>query len=152
MKNWQKLSQEEEDHVWENFYRQFTFNPSINEFPGVMTTLPQKIFSIEKYLAGQLNFDRLEDLALVLFQSITVPGERLYSLDWQHQGYSFDPRQEIERNQFGEWIIPILPNGDYYIFLTKDFQNVWFGHPWEETITLIGHDLINEVNNRKITI
>ncbi|MFY7938065.1 MAG: DUF2716 domain-containing protein [Flavobacterium sp.] len=152
MKNWQRLSQEEEKNLWEIFFQQFNFNPSINEFPGVKTSLPQKKFSIGKYLSGQLNYDKLEDLALVLFQSITIHGERLYALDWQHQCYSFDPRQEIDRNQFGEWVIPILPNGDYYIFLTKNFQNVWFGHPWEETITLIGYDLVKEIENRKITI
>ncbi|WP_414648331.1 DUF2716 domain-containing protein [Dinghuibacter sp.] len=28
-------------------------------------------------------------------------------------------------------------------FITKDRQNVWFGHPWEKTITLIGEKLIS---------
>jgi len=58
----------------------------------------------------------------------------------------------MDRDEFGEWVIPILPNGDYYIFLTKDFRNVWFGHAWEETITLIGHDLVKQAEILGATI
>ena len=38
--------------------------------------------------------------------------------------------------------ISFIPDGDYYIFITKDLQNVWFGHPWEKSVTLIGEGLI----------
>lgn len=31
-----------------------------------------------------------------------------------------DPRKQMDKDEFGEWIIPVLLNGDYYIFLTKD--------------------------------
>jgi hypothetical protein len=35
-------------------------------------------------------------------------------------------------------LISFIPDGEYYIFISKDHQNVWFGHPWEKTVTLIG--------------
>src|SRR5436190_8653725 len=83
MKNWKELSKENEDQVWENFYRLFDFNPSINDFPGIKTSLPQKKFTIEKYLLDQTNLENLEKLALELFKSISKADERLYALDWQ---------------------------------------------------------------------
>ena len=152
MKNWQRLSQKEEEYVWNTFYQLFDFKPGIKIFPGIRTSLPQKRFSTSRYFSEHAPLDKLEDLALVLFYAVSEPGQRLYALDWQHQCYDFDPRQEMDRDEFGEWVIPILPNGDYYIFLTKDFRNVWFGHPWEETITLIGHDLVKQAEILGATI
>lgn len=87
---------------------------------------------------------RLEELAINLFTLVSKPRDRFYALDWQHECYDFDPRETMDRNEFDEWIVPVLPNGDYSIFLSKDFNNVWFGHPWEQTITLIGNDIVEQ--------
>ena len=40
-------------------------------------------------------------------------------------------------------VISFVPDGDYYIFISRDLQNVWFGHPWEKSITVIGEKLIS---------
>lgn len=152
MKNWQQLTEIEQKEVWDNFYRIFDFSPSIDNFPGIRTSLPYKKYSITKYFSSDVSTAKLEDLALTLFTKISNPGDRLYALDWQHSCYDFDPRLEMERDEFGEWVIPILPNGDYHIFLTKDFKNVWFGHPWEQTITLIGQDIVQQVEYQNATI
>jgi len=152
VKNWRLLSNDERKHAWGNFYSLFDFKPSIKRFPGIRTELPKKKFSIEKYFTENVPFDKLEDLALSLFVSILKPGQRLYALNWQHDCYDFDPRLEMDRDEFDEWIIPVLPNGDYHIFVTKDFQNVWFGHPWEMTITLIGCHLLKQVKTQSVII
>lgn len=52
-------------------------------------------------------------------------GELIYALDWCHQSYKFDLR--LINN--GEWAIPAFSDGDYYIFLTQDLKNGFFGHP-----------------------
>ena len=70
----------------------------------------------------------------------------MYVLDWQHDCYfvnpmSFDPFKKHLEFKYNRYISPI-PNGDYYIFITKDLENIWFGHPWEKTVTLIGAKLI----------
>ena len=134
MTNWRELNEIEEKQVWDTFYNLFDFKPSIKKFPGIKTSLPTKKFSTKKYFSLDAPLDKLETLALTLFRSVSKPGERLYALNWHHQCYDFDPRLEMDRDEFNEWIIPIFPNGDYYIFLTKDFHNVWFGHPWEKSM------------------
>jgi len=144
MKNWRKIDPDEYKLVWEKFYELFKFKPSLTEFPAIVSSLPQLKFDISKlYSDNKIIFNELEQIALDLFIKLSKPSERLYALNWQHDCYDFDPRLEMDRNQFDEWIVPILPNGDYYIFLTKDFKNVWFGHPWEMTITLIGLEIAN---------
>jgi hypothetical protein len=46
-------------------------------------------------------------------------------------------------------VVSFIPDGDYYIFITKDFGNIWFGHPWEKTVTVIGDRLIKAVKARQ---
>ena len=143
MSNFKPLNEQDETRVWERFYQIFQFHPSTTSFPGIKTEKPHLRLDISKYIINEKPGNELETIALKLFATITKPGERLYALDWQHECYDFDPRMTMERNEFDEWLIPIIPKGDYYIFLDKDFENVWFGHPWEQTITLIGLAMVH---------
>ncbi|MWC27673.1 DUF2716 domain-containing protein [Paenibacillus sp. MMS18-CY102] len=88
-----------------------------------------------------------EEQAVVAFQQCTLPGELIYALDWQHEGYLVDarlefPRQPPESVDSGDWIISIHPDGDYHFFLARDFSWGNLGHPWEQTITVYGEKLI----------
>ena len=144
MKNFTLLDQEEYESVWNNFDNLYNFKPSVKHFPAVDTHQPQLKFNITSCFSEDFPMEKLEDYALKLFQSISKPGDRLYALDWQHDSFHFDPRKKMDRNEFEEWIVPVLPNGDYSIFLTKDLKNVWFGHPWEQAITLIGLEIVTQ--------
>ena len=144
MTNFRRLNQEDYDKVWDKFYDLFHFKPSINHFPAITTDRPQLKFDITSCFSQDFPLDKLEEYAIRLFISVSKPGDRLYALDWQHECYDFDPREQMDKDEFNEWTVPILPNGDYYIFLTKDFNNVWFGHPWEQTITLVGTDIVKQ--------
>jgi hypothetical protein len=149
MTNFKKLNQEEYNKVWNKFYELFHFKPSVNDFPAIKTNRPQLKFDIKDCFSPNYPLDKLEGFAINLFTKISSAGDRFYALDWQHECYDFDPREQIDRDEFKDWIVPVLPNGDYYIFLTKDFKNVWFGHPWEQTITLIGDDIVKHGQKMK---
>ena len=95
------------------------------------------------------NLDVLEDLAQSIFRSITNETDKMMALDWQHECFYFFPHRKIPRDpQYHEWPVPVLPNGDYAIFITEDFQNMWFGHPWEESITVVGEEIVKETQYR----
>lgn len=149
MTNFRQLSQDEYDDVWDMFFDLFQFKPSIKQFPGIMSQKQTLKFDIQSCFSQNYSLGKLEEFAIDLFNNISNPGDRFYALDWQHVCYDFDSRKQMDRDEFDEWIVPILPNGDYYIFLTKDFKNVWFGHPWEKTITLVGSDIVNQAEKVK---
>ena len=144
MTNWKQLSDQEQDEIWNKFYPTFNFRPSVSEedFPSILSSLPLLKFDISNCYSTDFPLDKLEQIALKLFDKISNTGDRLYALDWQHECFDFDPRKFMDLDERNEWIIPIFPNGDYYIFLTKDFKNMWFGHPWEQTITLVGNEIV----------
>src|SRR5690606_7547036 len=116
MNNFRKLNSEEYNKTWDKFYDMFHFKPSTNQFPAIRAFEPQLKFDISKCFSADYPYFKIEQFALNLFTSISEPGDRLYALDWQHECYDFDPRAQMDRNEFTEWIVPVLPNGDYFIF------------------------------------
>lgn len=36
----------------------------------------------------------------------------------------------------------MFPNGDYYAFFTQDFSAGTFGHPWEQSLCVMGAPLV----------
>ncbi|MDR7250575.1 hypothetical protein J2W41_003356 [Bacillus pumilus] len=67
----------------------------------------------------------------------------MLALDWQHECYWITPYGSFEKDEFGDWAVPVLPNGDYYFFLSKEMHWGLLGHPWEQSITIFGEGLID---------
>jgi hypothetical protein len=152
MNNWIKLSKIENEVVWNKIYEDFKFEPSISKFPSFSVPRPFITFDISNYF-GQSEelevYDDLEEKALIVFQNNTSKDEYLMALDWQHECFWVNPHLEFDRDEFGEWTIPIFPNGDYYFFIQKEFKWGYLGHPWEKSITIFGEDLISSFQKQK---
>lgn len=156
MRNWKKLTEEDTDITWRWFYKEFSFNPSISpkDWPSIKTDKPNIKFDITNLWGDTYNetiWDDFLQKAIKAFINITNPGEKIFALDWQHECFYVDPRELTPAilNDYESSIpvISFIPDGDYYIFTTRDFENVWFGHPWEKSITIIGNKLISVFNN-----
>lgn len=153
MKNLIPISQEDYDNIWDRFYEDFSFNPSIkpSDWPSIKTDKPNFKFSIADlwgYTYSEAKRISFLKKAIDAFISITNPGDEIIVLDWNHECFYSDPRKMttsmmIPDDNSSIMIPSFIPDGDYYIFITKDFKNIWFGHPWEKTITIIGERLIN---------
>lgn len=68
----------------------------------------------------------------------------LVALDWQHPGYRFVPEIATPPTRESSWPIPVLPDGDYYLYLAADLRFGWLTHPWEQTVCCYG-DLLAEM-------
>ncbi|MGN8844136.1 DUF2716 domain-containing protein [Niallia sp. HCP3S3_B10] len=71
--------------------------------------------------------ERFEKNTIIAFKKSIIIGEKVYALDWMHNGYLFDPTLNFETDEFGDWLIPIIPNGDHF-FLQRDFKWGIIGH------------------------
>ena len=93
-----------------------------------------------------MDYEKREEIERELrriLTELTVDGERVMALDWNHQGYWIDPRHPFLRNEEGDWMIPTVPDGDYSFFIASDIRWGYLGHPWEGSITLFGEDMIS---------
>jgi hypothetical protein len=152
MKNWVPFSDQEYDQIWHRIYIDFKFEPSISNFPSFQVQHPFITYDISDYFGDSTDLDAYDDLeekALDAFKESTLVEEYILALDWQHECFWVNPRLEFERDEFGEWTIPIFPNGDYYFFIQKDFKWGYLGHPWERSITIFGKELINAFDKYK---
>ncbi|MGF9891181.1 DUF2716 domain-containing protein [Priestia megaterium] len=151
MDNWIPLSDQESKMIWKRIYKEFKFKPSISKFPSFKVPSPFITYDIS-HLFGEaidLNlYDLIEEEALNAFKDNTLANEYILALDWQHECYWVNPHLEFHKDEFGEWMVPVVPNGDYYFFIQKDFKWGLLGHPWEKSITIFGETLINAFNNQ----
>src|SRR5258707_9574261 len=137
---WKPLTREEYDDVWDRFYWEFGFRPSVNpeNFPGIREPVPSITWTLLRSPWTAENEDELHRQFLAAFRACTTAEETLYALDWQHPGYWFRPHVPFEA-----WAVPVLPNGDYSISLSQDFAWGVFGHPWEWTLCSFGGPLLD---------
>jgi uncharacterized protein DUF2716 len=137
---WEPLSREEYDTVWDRFYREFAFRPSVDplDFPGIREPYPSITWTLQRAPWTQEGEEALQRRFLVAFQACTTAEEAIYALNWQHSCYWLRPHVAFEA-----WAVPVLPNGDYYIFLSRDFSWGVFGHPWEWTMCGFGQQLLD---------
>ncbi|MGR6899512.1 DUF2716 domain-containing protein [Rummeliibacillus sp. BSL5] len=152
MKNWVPLLEKEMGQIWDRIYNDFEFEPSTSIFPSFNVPHPYITYNVSGYFGDSSDlsaYDDLEEKVLDVFKECTILGEYILALDWQHECYWINPRLEFERDEFGEWVIPIFPNGDYYFFIQKDFMWGILGHPWENSITIFGKELIDAFNKNK---
>ncbi|MGA5542658.1 DUF2716 domain-containing protein [Mycobacterium sp. NPDC051198] len=47
--------------------------------------------------------------------------------------------------------IPVYPDGDYYVHMTSDLRWGTFGHPWQQTLTIWGDELIASLGTELLT-
>ncbi|PFN20318.1 DUF2716 domain-containing protein [Bacillus cereus] len=152
MKNWIEFTDKEDNRTWERVYSELDFSPSFSTFPSFQLPSPFVTYNISHYFGESVDldvYDELEEKVLQVFKENTASNEYIMALDWQHECYWVNPHLEFERNEFDEWIIPIIPNGDYYFFIHKDFKWGYLGHPWEKSITIFGRELIESFERNK---
>jgi hypothetical protein len=156
---WEELADGDRTVVWELFYEKFRFNPSTksSEWPGIKEPMDSITFDISHFLDGSEQARTTDENGLnaeivEIFRQCVLPGEKLYALDWQHPCYWFNPFGRFEFSPMYAGMIPVIPNGDYHIFLADDFRFGTFGHPWEQTICVFGDELLGVVMREHPTL
>jgi hypothetical protein len=126
-----------------------------DKFPGISEPEPSITWSIEASWSDpdplmKTTHTIFNESMLAVFMK-TIPGtSSLIVLDWHHTSYRFYPHEHTgsclptghAKGELTSWMTPVLPYGDYYIFLSDDFSFGTFGHPWEGTICVWGDQLL----------
>jgi len=146
---WSEL--ESDEFVWEKFYEIYKFRPSVRpeDWPGIIEPKPSRTFSVQHIYGpdfGRITKE-LSTFYLECFKNVIPKGQLIHVLDWQHPCFNFDPHAGFDFKTMEDWPIPPLPNGDYYIFLTESLSDGFFGHPWEQTICVMGEAFVDQLEN-----
>ena len=136
--------------AWDHLDNALSFRPSVTpkSWPGIVEPQPSITYAIGHIYNGDgVRATQLEeDLARTThaaFRACMQADQRLYAFDWQHVTYWFYPYRSFPAGDLEAWCVPVLPNGDYSIFLAEDFSFGIFGHPWEQTLCVFGQRLLD---------
>jgi hypothetical protein len=80
--------------------------------------------------------------ALKALQRCTDLGDELMALDWNHPCYFFDPHQGVDPADDSQWAVPVLPDGDNYLFLDRALRFGIIGNCVLRTINVFGEALL----------
>jgi hypothetical protein len=143
------LPEAEYRRVWDRFYEDFNFRPSMSSFkwPSIKEPVASVTWSLTALDddPGYECLDRMVDVVEQGLASCVGPQGTLLALDWQHTSYRFAP-QEAGGPGRPAWPLSPYPDGDYHIYLSEDFRYGSFGHPWEESLCLFGEELLDTVS------
>ncbi|MEV7558575.1 DUF2716 domain-containing protein [Streptomyces sp. NPDC089795] len=132
--------------LWDRFYADFDFAPSMRHRPAITEPSPSAVWDLHSH--HRLVPDLPAELDAIVRRGLltaTEPGEFVYWLDWQHDGYRYDPRRVGIPGRPPVPGLGTYPDGDYYLHLTDDMRLGTFGHPWEGTLTVWGAPLLSAV-------
>jgi hypothetical protein len=138
------LDRVENDDYWASFKARFGFRAGVSPeaWPAISEPVPSVAFDLSVIADGPQRgaaYDAINAEALRAFVW-ALPNAELIVLDWQHPAYRFRPAIQALTWR-PEWRVPVYPDGDYYAFLTQDLGEGTFGHPWEQTLCVIGERL-----------
>jgi hypothetical protein len=142
---WTQLTDAEYDDLWSRFEGLYGFRASTaaDRWPAIHEPAPSITFDLSVIDDGPRRgaaYDAINAEALRCFVWALDDVEELVVLDWQHPAYSFRPTLQAATWD-AQWRVPVYPDGDYYAFLTPDLREGTFGHPWEQTLCVIGDRL-----------
>lgn len=155
-RGWIDISDDESDAVWERFSREFAFRPSTDprQWPGIRIPSasvtwdlaatwqrPRHWSPATTLTTFEVDTEALELMVMAALRDCTGPTASVYALDWQHADYRCFPHR-VDDVRVEQWPVSIVPNGDYHIFLDRDFQFGVFGHPWQATLSVFGEPLL----------
>ena len=149
------LNNDKNNELWDKIENDFGFNPNFyliknnksNEIFNIKH-LPFKIFKISNNCyENELWQNKINNILKKI-------NSDMYALNWQHDGFLFNPNQNISLTQCYENNFPTYyPDGDYYLFISKDFSQGIFNIPGfnftNACMFVFGNILIEEFTKHK---
>jgi hypothetical protein len=153
------LDKAEVRRIGRRFKEEFLFRAGTEplDWPGIREPVPSITYQITEIWQGDITrFNALTDdlcsSILAAFREIVPVGQRVTAWDPYHQLYEWDPHQFGKPLPRANWPILPLPNSEYTIFLDASWQNGLFGHPWEQTLCVIGDSFVGALAHSPVKL
>lgn len=155
-KNPPPLSKEDKELFDKILYKDLKFYPSSYEnepFLPFSLNRPFTVYDISGMTDEHIHL--LYELAPAAIANCLEKGHKIFSHDWNHNLFLYDPRNPENCSGWHEWWARFneegiayfgdyFPDGDYYFHIDKYGKFGYLSHPWREEVWIFGDDLLNE--------
>lgn len=145
------LDQRLYNEIWNKIHNDFGFFPA----SFIKQTKKSKI----DYRVYRLNIRRCwnekeEKLVNNIFKQMSI--DDIYALNWQHDCFEFNPKEEIplyyhyydKDRDCNVYFPSYYPDGDYHFFISKDWSYGLLSHPWKREIYVFGNEFIKKFEDK----
>lgn len=148
------ISNDTEKFLWNKMYDVYKFKPGTNhQCEWIQIPCESKVYYKDTHWTAEQ-----ESIINSCFEELT--DDEMYALDWQHDCFTFLPKEHIpfEYEEYDSdrkcqvYFPTYYPNGDYHVFVDKEWKYGLFGHPWEHEIVVMGEKLIEMFEKEKVSL
>lgn len=151
-----RISKVDEDFFYNFLEKELRFYPSSDESsPWLPFSLnrPFAVYDISKVTDEQVKL--LYEAIPSLFAKCLRKGHMIYSCDWNHNLFLYDPRKPENCAGDSEWLPfinsegiavfgELFPDGDYFFHIDKYGTFGYLSHPWRKEVWIFGENLLRE--------
>lgn len=162
---WVILKDEEEQIVWDKVKYNFGFSPSVKDNHTTFKfDIPFDVYDISNSPIYSDNAN-INEIIKTSFIQCMDNDDFMYALDWQHTCFRYNPRTNnvIKYPVFmpnesycgggnNVYFPEFYPNGDYYLFIAKDFRWGYLTHPWQKKVWIYGNKLMGLIKKYTNTL
>lgn len=156
------------DTAWTPFQERFEFvpDPSEQDKPAIRLPPGSLVLDLSHLFANPgpriaAGTNAINSSALRAFVWLTGDDE-LLALNWNHAACRYSPaafalstapspRAPGTAFPALDWPVQVFPNGDYYAHMTPDMRWGAFGHPWQQTLSIWGQELVDSLGAELLT-
>ncbi|MFJ4223927.1 DUF2716 domain-containing protein [Microbacterium sp. NPDC089695] len=156
---WREMDPADRESAWDRFEARYGFRASVDPsgWPAISEPTPSITFDLSAIPSGPelvAAFAAVNAEALRCFVWALGDVDEFVVLDWQHTGWWFDPRLDdapVQWDDVNRSQPTVFPDGDYFAFLSPDLSEGTFGHPWEQTLCVMGERLVGTLGRTLAT-
>lgn len=159
---WEILSDVEQDELWEIVYQRFSFKPDYYAKEARYTLKePYDLYSCKGVAALADSDPKWRETIRGIFCTCLRDQEPMYVLDWQHTCYYYYPQAKIRKDKptfirdkkysnggYYAYFPEFYPDGDYFLFFSKDLSWGYLTDPWRKHIFVYGEQLRKEIQRK----
>jgi hypothetical protein len=144
---WVGLDPEAGAVLWTEFADRYQFRAGTNpdRWPAIVEPSPSVAWDLGPIFTGghpggfAAGSRAVAALVLGTLQDCTEWPETVVFHDWVHPSHLFRPHSIDEPEEVPGWDVGgLFPNGDYTIFVGRDYSFGILGHPWERSLCVFG--------------
>jgi hypothetical protein len=133
--------------LWAEFAERFQFRSGVDprDWPAIVEPVPSVVWDLSPVFTGEYSGGfaagcrDVAALVLGTLQDCTEWYETVLFHDWVHPSHLFRPHKVDGPNEVPGWDVGgLFPNGDYTIFVGRDYAFGILGHPWEQSLCVFG--------------